>query len=125
MYPGSVHDIEIGRQSLTLDFLSKTVDDFGGKILGDKGFIGLNDMVPTLTPQRINSSCRIEGLEEEIASKRILVENYFCRLKNQYLILPNLSKTPHDYIENLFFALAYYTNEHIKLLPLRRSSIDN
>ena len=110
MFQGSVHDVEIVRHPFTLQFLLNVVDEFDGKIFGDKSFIGLNEVVPTLTPQRANTNWIIEGLDAEIASKRIIIENYFSRIKNQFPVLCNLSKTPLDYLENLFITLVYLTN---------------
>ena len=121
MFPGSVHDVQIARDPLTHDFLSRVTKLYEAKILGDKGFIGLEATVPTLTPHRKNSSYVQESMNDEIASKRVLVENNFCRLKTQFPILSKLGKTPVDFVENLFLTLVYLTNENIKKYPLRKS----
>ena len=123
LFPGSVHDLEIARDEKTLPSLKKLIELHGGKLLADKGFIGLDASVATVTPTRQNQD-EIEGLNLEIASQRVIIENFFGRMKHLFLILDHLYRTPVEYLEQMIIVLIWLTNEHVKIKPLRRHSIE-
>jgi hypothetical protein len=122
LYPGAVHDIEIAKSEDALLIIKSKLYNENGKVLADKGFTGLQEYIPFVVPPKTNNKSYDENVEVEIARRRVLIENYFCRMKTQFPILSNLCKIPYDHIEKLVVVLVFLTNFHIWKKPLRKNS---
>ena len=122
MFLGSVSDIDLARDQTSLDALSVIATK--GPLLCDKGFIGLDALVPSICPRRLCGGEIESDIDTEIISARVLVENYFGRLKRIFTFFSNPKRTPPDCLEKIFKTCVWFTNIHVGEMPLRRASVE-
>ena len=122
MFLGAVSDIEIAKDDSSLATLSLIASK--GNLLCDKGFIGLDAFVPSTCPRRLHNGDIEDAVDTDIISARVLIENYFGRLKHKFAFFCNPKRTPPDYLEKIFQTCVWFTNAHIRQNPLRRTSIE-
>ena len=135
--PGAVHDFTLFKDSKLEDLIKKENERcnqlYGENctILGDSGYQGLSKRVPgAITPAKKPRGGRLDQddiLENKrIAKRRIIVENWFSRLKllwgkmNQKLRNKKGSEIHVEYDMNWTFCAAL-TNFHISKHPLREN----
>lgn len=123
LYPGAVHDITVAKDDEVIRRLQELYFATGLPLLADKGFVGLDASVPCLVPSRRRSANDISLEEEEIslsiARERVVVENYFGRLKELWPFIKKAPRTPIDSLEETLRFSVYLTNFHIGHHPLR------
>jgi hypothetical protein len=92
--PGSVHDLVRFRSTLTeLEELVASKPNEPMKILADKGYIGFTDsqilqlMAPYKKPRNGILSQAQLAANKKLSSARVIIENYFGRLSNRFLIM--------------------------------------
>jgi len=101
------------------------VDNF---ILGDKGFAGLQQHINALIPIK-QTSTRILSLAEKelnlnIAKTRVLVENFFGRLKVVWSVFAGNAAMHAQHLDERFHLAAHLTNFHLVEKPLRRKTFE-
>ena len=106
-YPGSVHDITILRDH------AQTINNvLGGRaILADLGYCGAQRDVPTIV------IC--DGEDEQLRSKRVLVECFFGRLKMLWSVFSSKWTLGEEFFDTFFDIGCALTNLDVLHRPLR------
>lgn len=134
---GSVHDIEVFLQSNLLSKVQYTV--MNGHIpallrkpmIFDKGYVGLHNVYPESVIMKkkprggeLNTS-DIDS-NNKIQHDRVIVENYFSRLKLLWIVTHDIFRGEDDTLIQYVKACVILTNYHIFLYPLRLDeSVEN
>ena len=91
--------------------------------MGDSGFQGLQNHVWAILPKKKPRGGHLTASEitrnRAIASSRVVVENYYARLKGRCGIVTNVFKLDTEIFERIFIVCCGLTNFHISLFPLR------
>jgi len=138
-YLGAVHDFTIFKDSIEKhkDYLTKTpeevpindegmgVDDFPTEwgMMMDKGYTGAQDLLRAIMPKKKPIRGRLTLEEKElnrlIASNRIIIENFYGRLKTLWKILFEQYRNEHNIYDLIFDTCVALTNFNISINPLR------
>jgi hypothetical protein len=106
-------------------------DEYPGSwaILADKGYQGLADSNRAIIPKRRRPSTPLTPQEEDdngdIASDRVVVENYFGRLCTLWSLCSDKFRWQEKNYELFFRACVALTNCHVRAHPLREADGDN
>ena len=128
-YFGSIHDMHIFRETLEewhhIAILHPTIPQ---KVLADKGYQA-NDVEALVTPIKGSPdklSRQDNAFNERIGKTRIIVENFFGRLKNRYAIIGSVYRHSHDLYPKIFKLCCAFTNFEIRFCGhgLRRDDGD-
>ena len=119
LYPGSISDKELTRQSGLLDLLDR--DD---SIMADRGFDILEDLAPRGVrlniPPFLRGKTQLDQREmtetRRIASLRIHVERCMERIKNYHIFDGVMPLNLMDVADQMFFVCAVLTNFHPPLV---------
>ncbi|RHY14419.1 hypothetical protein DYB36_004675 [Aphanomyces astaci] len=137
--PGSVSDITIcdSNSDFHLEHLQKAGNDgeavdagpLSGEypdswaLLADKGYQGLHRRLRAITPMKrpAGGLLSLEDMtnNDKIASDRVVVENFFGRLKTLWAVASETYTWKRENYDLFFQACVAFTNVHIKFLPLR------
>ena len=117
-YMGSIHDMRIFRETMEewhrLAVLHPATPQ---KILADKGYQA-SDIPVLLTPVK-GTPARLtrqeNALNERIGKARIVVENFFGRLKNRYAIIGSVYRHSHETYPKIFKICCAFTNFEIRM----------
>ena len=119
LYPGSISDKELMRQSGILDLLER--DD---SIMADRGFDILKDLAPRGVrlniPPFLRGKTQLDQREmtetKRIASLMIHVERCMERIKNYHIFDEVMPLSLMDVADQIFFVCAVLTNFHPPLV---------
>ena len=116
-------DIDIILDEKTLQKIKKIIG--AKKILGDKGFQGLqnfmtNAILPFKKPKNRSLSLLQYEFNLKISKERILIENFFGRLKVLWTLFGSGYNGHFQYFSERFKVAVHLTNYHIKFFPLRK-----
>jgi len=124
MFPAGVHDFAMCTHESVLPRVKEVCKE--NRILADKGFIGLNNHVRAIIPVKCSRTRNLTIEEKEqnlqIAKSRIVVENFFGRLKVVWTIFGGKCNTHAQHLNERFQLAAHLTNFHIFDKPLRKKS---
>ena len=128
-YYGSMHDLALFRET-TEEWrrIALLHPKIPAKILGDKGYQA-NDIDCLVTPIKGSAdklTRQDNAFNERIGKTRIVVENFFGRLKNRYGIIGSVYRHSHDMYSKIFKLCCALTNFEIRLCNhgLRREDGD-
>ena len=118
LYPGSISDKELTRQSGLLDLLQP-----GDSVMADRGFDIMEDLAPLRVMLNIPRGRSQLGPTElvqtrRIASLRIHVERCMERIKNFHIFDGVMPLSMMDIADQIFFVCAVLTNFHPPLCSL-------
>ena len=123
-YPGGAHDLTICTDETVLPFIRQICGST--YLMADKGFIGLDAHINALIPIKQSSTRPLSLSDKEfnlnIAKTRILVENFFGRLKVVWSIFAGYSGIHANHLDDRFHLAAYLTNFHLLEKPLRKKT---
>ena len=107
---GAVHDLEVFRSTLPeIETILRINGKKPQKVLADKGYI--SDIPILLTPHKGSNLTRAQMLENDrIAKHRIVIENFYGRLKSRYSIIGSKYRGAHDNYERIFKLCIALTN---------------
>jgi hypothetical protein len=115
--PGATHDLEVFRQTLPeLTLIMDHHEDITHKIAGDKGYQS-GDIECLVTPHKgkPENLTRPEKLfNERINKARVVVENFFGRLKSRYAIVGSKYRGDHEHYEAYFKLCCALVNYEIR-----------
>ena len=100
--PGATHDLEVLRSTKDdLENILRSSPKMPQKILADKGYV--SDLPFLITPHKGNNLTRAQKLDNDRISKhRIIIENYYGRLKSRYAIIGSKYRGGHEGYEKIF-----------------------
>ena len=117
-YMGSIHDMRIFRETINewhrIAILHPIIPQ---KILADKGYQA-NDINVLITPVKGSPerlSRQENAFNERIGKSRIVVENFFGRVKNRYSIIGSVFRHSHEMYPKIFTLCCAFTNFEIRL----------
>lgn len=117
-YVGSIHDMHIFRETMEewhrIAILHPKTPQ---KVLADKGYQA-NDVPELVTPIKGTPdklSRQDNAFNERIGKTRIVVENFFGRLKNRYAIIGSVYRHSHELYPKIFNLCCAFTNFEIRL----------
>jgi hypothetical protein len=126
---GATHDLEIFRKTqCELDTIIEHHEELPDKVLGDKGYQA-QDIECLITPHkgRIENLTRTEkAFNDRHAKSRIVIENFFGRLKSRYAIISTKYRSDHDHYHDAFSLCCALVNFEIRNCssPLRKEDAD-
>jgi len=124
MFSGAVHDFSIAINESVLPHLQRICGQAG--VLCDKGFVGLEHYLNAIVPIRSQRSTPTLIMEQDhnlnIAKSRIVVENFFGRMKVLWTIFLGHFKIHVQHMDDLFHLAVYLTDIHIHRNPVRKKS---
>lgn len=124
MFPAGTHDFAMCIHETVFPHVQRITGP--NRILGDKGFVGLQNRVGAIIPiKRVLSrelSIDERELNLKIAKSRILVENFFGRLKVVWSLFAGNSNIHVQHLNDRFLLAVHLTNFHIRHMPLRNKS---
>ncbi|KAF0726311.1 hypothetical protein Ae201684P_001162 [Aphanomyces euteiches] len=98
-------------------------------VLADKGYQGLANRLRAVTPvKRLPGSIlsmEHEQLNADIATDRVIVENYFGRLKTLWSVANDIYSWKRENYDMFIQTCIALTNVHIRFLPLRSDDGQN
>jgi hypothetical protein len=121
MYPAGVHDFTICTDQKVLPKIQEICGS--SFVLCDKGFSGIHVHLRAIIPTRgrpSESSLAETEHNLKIAKSRVLVENFFGRLKVVWSVFLGNSNIHIQHLNERFQLAVYLTNYHIQLNPLRK-----
>ena len=124
--PGATHDFEIFKNSVEeFKLIMVLHSNRPQKILADKGYISedYNDILVTPHKGKAYTLSKSQLADNQIIGKtRVLVENFFGRMKNRYAIIGSLYRGDRENYENIFRLCVALTNFEIMYCkhPLRK-----
>lgn len=129
--PGAVHDFNLFKKRMGIykEFLTKEIPDLSVNdnenmtqwaLMGDKGYYGETCLRMILPPK----NKKLTDEEKEIYGERIIVENYFGRLKGLFNILCSEYRGSHENFDLLIDICMALANWNIKKNPLRIDDYD-
>ncbi|KAF0705272.1 hypothetical protein AaE_014602 [Aphanomyces astaci] len=143
--PGSVADIAICESNL--DFHQDKLKKIGEEddmlddgpmqeeyprswaLLADKGYQGLHRQLRAITPMKRPAggllSAADMAVNDKIASDRVIVENFFGRLKTLWSVVGDTYTWKRENYDLYFQTCVAFTNLHIRFLPLREVDGDD
>ena len=133
--PGSVHDFNLfktsGLKELIIDENQRCQQLFGSNAttLADAGYQGISKIVPvSVTPhKKLHNDNLIHQqklFNQSISHRRILIENWFGRLKILWNIMYECYKLRLTFYDDLWMFCASLTNFHIMKHPLRSEEVE-
>jgi hypothetical protein len=115
--PGATHDLEVFRKTLPdLELIMDHHVDMPAKVAGDKGYQD-QDIECLVTPYKgaIETLTRPEKqFNERHMKARVVVENFFGRLKSRYNIIGSKYRGDHAHYEDIFRLCCALVNYEIK-----------
>jgi len=124
MFPAGVNDFAVCTDNSVLPKLRELCGN--NYVLADKGFIGLQNYMNSIIPTKKSKNRRLSIGEVEnnlkIAKSRILVENFFGRMKVVWTLFAGCGKIHVQNFSERFQLAAHLTNVHIFKKPLRKKS---
>ena len=93
---GAVHDLEVFRTTLPeIEAILKTHPKMPQKVLADKGYV--SDIPCLITPHKGANLTRTQKVfNDRISKHRIVVENFYGRLKSRYAIIGGMYLGTHS-----------------------------
>ncbi|RHY82233.1 hypothetical protein DYB26_008986 [Aphanomyces astaci] len=92
-------------------------------LLADKGYQGLHRQLRAITPMKRPAggllSAADMAVNDKIASDRVIVENFFGRLKTLWSVVGDTYTWKRENYDPYFQTCVAFTNLHIRFLPLR------
>ena len=89
-------------------------------ILADKGYIGVGTQIRIITPFKGNNITPEElQFNKKVGADRVIIENFYGRLKLYWSIIRNKYKGSHSNYDTVFEICAGLTNFLLKYSPLR------
>ena len=89
-------------------------------ILADKGYVGLEEEVRIITPHKgSNLTAEESNYNKKLGADRVLIENFYGRLKLCWGLIRNKFKGSHVNYDTLFEIACGLTNVLLKYSPLR------
>lgn len=92
-------------------------------ILADKGYQGLHRRIRAITPAKRPANGLLSpsdvAANDKIASDRVIVENFFGRLKTLWAVTSDIFTWKRDHYDLFFQTCVALTNVHIRFNPLR------
>ncbi|KAF0710588.1 hypothetical protein AaE_012461 [Aphanomyces astaci] len=92
-------------------------------ILADKGYQGLHRNLRAITPTKRPAGGVLTVSEmdvnDKIASDRVIIENFFGRLKTLWSVVGDTFKWKRDNYDIYVQSCVAFTNVHIRFMPLR------
>ena len=117
-YEGSIHDLNVFRENYEeWRRIALLHPNIPAKILADKGYQA-NDIDTLVTPVKGSPdrlSRQDNAFNERIGKTRILVENFFGRLKSRYAIIGSVYRHSHDLYPKIFEICCAFVNFEIRL----------
>ena len=114
--PGSMHDIKHLRLSGLLEKIPKEVG-----VIGDSGFDGLYKDLPEHSVATAHKARRNhpltddqKGINRELSSTRIIVENVFCHIKH-FKVLAHRFRHTTDIYDDIFHVIAAIVNRRTRI----------
>lgn len=126
-YPGSVHDLTVARENIkNIKKFARKPDpddeDDSWSIMADKGFIGLEEDLNIFRPHKRRAMRKLtvsqKNFNKRLASKRVICERWYGRLKTRYRIMAAKYRNHRDNYERYFKLCAALTNYHMLSNPL-------
>lgn len=129
---GRVHDKMVFDKSETVRKLQYHQTNFGVittcryPMLFDRGYIGVNNaaypeaIVQKRAPRGGELSDADKHFNDTVQHDRVIVENYFGRMKTLWIILQDTFRGTNHSLRRIAEACVILTNYHIELHPLRR-----
>ena len=110
-FPGSVHDMSVLRSHA-----QEVRNVLGGKaLLADLGYRGAENDIPTII---------VCGEQDELRSRRVLVECFFGRLKTLFFILSRTWTMKEEFFDTFFNIACAITNLDVLNRPLQAADYD-
>ena len=129
LYFGAVHDVKIYKDCRTEEFLQKPTPPNSQYpfekmwVLADGGYRSIEETTNAILPERKprNSELSIEQKEfnKKLGSARVLIENYFGRMKRKFLAVAGVVRIKQDKLQALVYLAFALTNYDIHNHPLR------
>jgi hypothetical protein len=139
---GAVHDVSIAQRSIAeirrvvrpmeprdndedpVDVEADVDDQEDGRLLMvDSGYQGLQHLLPCVLPYKKRPNRALTAPQKQhnrrMARRRVLVENYYGRLKRRYRIMTDKYRGERDGYEMYFKLCVALTNFHVIKHPLR------
>ena len=128
--PGTHHDLSIFRDSgATVFFTGSSWDE---AILGDntyvmcdRGYQGIQKLLRAVHPIRRSPRKQLSSAQQlynkSISRKRIVIENWYGRMKVYWKILGSTYRGKLDFLDDIFTCCAALTNIMILKYPLKRN----
>jgi hypothetical protein len=140
--PGAVHDVTIAQRSIAeirrvvrpmeprdndedpVDVEDDVDDQEDGRLLMvDSGYQGLQHLLPCVLPYKKRPGRELTAPQKQhnrrMARRRVLVENYYGRLKRRYRIMTDKYRGERGAYEMFFKICVSLTNFHVIKHPLR------
>ena len=116
-YEGARHDLEIFRSTIPdIRIIMEAHPRMPQKVLGDKGY-QCHDIDFLLTPHKgsiDNLSRQQLQFNDRIGKSRIIIENFFGRLKSKFAIIGSKFRGDHKNYENIFTLCCALVNFEIR-----------
>lgn len=141
-YPGSVHDFTIFKDNVNnykTYILKKSLEEIrfedNGELveiykkewgmLLDKAYISATNLIRAIIPTKKKDLSIIERRRnDKIASDRVIVENFYGRMKKLFKIMYDVFRWDLQLYDSVFTVCAALTNFHILKNPLRKEDGD-
>ncbi|RHY45295.1 hypothetical protein DYB38_000806 [Aphanomyces astaci] len=139
-HKGSVSDkaifddnLDFHRTNLTKHPSEMEMTDTDGRVeqwavLADKGYQGIQHEVRAVLPTKKPSGGFLtfdqQCTNDRIATDRVVVENYFCRLNTLWAVCGDAYRWNRKNYDVLFQTCVAITNVHIRFNPLRAEDVD-
>jgi len=137
-HPGGVHDFNIFKSRVPLyrDLCLKGPSEFnlearisGGtgmqeshwSVMADKGYQGAQALLRAILPKKDPKTEADFELNAKIARDRVIVENFYGRMKRCFAITANIFRTDHNDYNGILKICCALTNYLLQLKPLRAS----
>lgn len=108
---------------LNVDDSSEEEDEPARMLLVDSGYQGLQHSLPCILPFKRRPTRPLTADQKRhnrrVAKRRVLVENYYGRLKRRYRIMTDKYRGEHSNYEMFFKLCIALTNFHVAKHPLR------
>jgi hypothetical protein len=121
---GARHDLDVFRESIPeLGHIMDQHPDLPRMIIGDKGYQA-NDIECLITPHKGQplDLTRVQNqFNDRLGKARVIIENYFGRLKSRYSIIGSKYRGAHEHYNHIFMVCCALVNFEIRQIdhPLR------
>jgi len=125
------HDLTIFRENVTAAIFSETrlvagkPEEMMYSCMFDLGYMGVDQILPAALPVRRRPHMELTDQEKDfnahLSSHRIVIENFYGRLKNYWKILGFEYRGDIEFLKDIVFVCVSLTNVLIMAYPLRAS----
>jgi len=128
-HPGSVHDLNIFEKNVAeyQKYLQKTPEELKimndqettWSLMADKGYQGAQNFVRVVLPTKGEGGRAQNDENRKIAIERIIIENFYGRLKQKFGIIREVYRGDHRHYDQIFKICVALTNYSLEISPLR------